>query len=253
MPSHAPIPTQPTFSTQIQRRVSELEQKRLEQFQEVLREQVVTPLNDVLAQVLEQTAPSNQPKPPPPMNPESIVQPVAQAVTQAQSTATEEVTQLLKKTSQSTSKMVLMVGGVLGALILGLAIITQKQAMTARHPTATDPATQKDISEMAAQRDALKAELVRTEEALANRKAQMDQLGAQEEKLRLSVRQLAEATDAISQTRRATEEDIKRLQQVAEKFRFKLVPGQNGAVFVETPADAVPFTHDGKTYVKVKE
>ncbi|AHF89633.1 hypothetical protein OPIT5_04665 [Opitutaceae bacterium TAV5] len=50
----------------------------------------------------------------------------------------------------------------------------------------------------------------------------------------------------------ATQRLVSQLQQVEDQFRFKLVKGEDGGVFVEIPEDAKPFLYQDRNYIQVK-
>jgi hypothetical protein len=82
---------------------------------------------------------------------------------------------------------------------------------------------------------------------------EVEGLRAEEAAVRLQIRESAETMATINQSRAKAQEDIRRLQTIQEQNRFKLIPGNKGAVFVEIEAEAQPFQYQGRNYVRVSE
>ncbi len=113
----------------------------------------------------------------------------------------------------------------------------------------------------------LKEEVAQTESRLASQQAalaqveqgrataleEMEALRTEETLIRVQLKDAAETVTAITQARTRAQEDVRKLQQIQEANRFKLLPGNRGAVFVEIPAEAEPFLYQGKSYIKVAE
>ncbi|WP_404424706.1 hypothetical protein [Nibricoccus sp. IMCC34717] len=81
----------------------------------------------------------------------------------------------------------------------------------------------------------------------------LDRLRAEETTARLKIREAAETIAAVDQARTRAQDDIRRLQEIQEKNRFKLIPGTDGAVFVEVLQGSRPFTYQGKHYMRVQD
>ncbi|MDX2185760.1 MAG: hypothetical protein SFV32_02410 [Opitutaceae bacterium] len=76
-------------------------------------------------------------------------------------------------------------------------------------------------------------------------------LRSEETAARLKIREAAETIASVDQARAKVQEDMKRLQEIQETNRFKLLPGTEGAVFVEVPTGTRPFAFQGKSYVRL--
>jgi hypothetical protein len=83
--------------------------------------------------------------------------------------------------------------------------------------------------------------------------AEVEKLRADEIATRLQIKQSADTVTAVNQARTQAQSDIRKLQEIEEKNRFKLLQGQEGAVFVEVPSSAKPFAYQGKNYIKVQD
>jgi hypothetical protein len=77
-------------------------------------------------------------------------------------------------------------------------------------------------------------------------------LKVQQDALAVDVRKNIDAQRAVLVTSAGVEAQLRKLQELQERFRFKMIKGEDGGVFVEIPPDAAPFVHEGKTYIEVK-
>lgn len=80
---------------------------------------------------------------------------------------------------------------------------------------------------------------------------EIDKLKSDETAVRLQIKQAADSAAAVAQVRSQAQSDIRKMQQIQEQNRFKLLEGQGGNVFVEIPTESKAFTYQGKTYIKV--
>lgn len=117
-----------------------------------------------------------------------------------------------------------------------------------------------ELSKLTEERRLLVDETTRVQRELQEQQSAKDSLEAQVEKLRaeettvrLKIKESAETVSAVDQARAKSQEDIRRLQEIQERNRFKLVPGTEGAVFVEVPVGAKPFLYQGRNYVRVQD
>jgi hypothetical protein len=94
-------------------------------------------------------------------------------------------------------------------------------------------------------RDAVTAKAVAGED--------LERLRTEETTARLKIREAAETIAAVDQARTRAQDDIRRLQEIQERNRFKLIPGTDGAVFVEVQQGSRPFTYQGKHYMRVQD
>lgn len=99
----------------------------------------------------------------------------------------------------------------------------------------------------------LKEEVRLMAEAKTELESRIDLLQREETGVRVKIRESAETVSAVDQARAKVQEDIRRLQEIQEKNRFKLLPGAEGAVFVEVGTGAKPFVYQGKTYIRLEE
>jgi uncharacterized membrane protein YidH (DUF202 family) len=83
--------------------------------------------------------------------------------------------------------------------------------------------------------------------------AEVDQLRAEETRIRLQIKNSTETVSAMDQVRAKAQDDVGKLQDIQEKNRFKLLQGQGKAIFVEVPENSKAFQYQGKTYIKVQE
>lgn len=92
--------------------------------------------------------------------------------------------------------------------------------------------------------------------SLAGQKADLEkefqQLTARKEALQAELRQSTEMQSSLTNNLTALQQQLTKLRELEEQFRFKLVKGETGGVFVEIPADAKPFEHMGQTFIQVK-
>ena len=75
---------------------------------------------------------------------------------------------------------------------------------------------------------------------------------AQQQVLTVELNKSAEAQRALAANMNSLEQQLKRLQQLQEQFRFKLVRGEQGGAYVEVPTNSKPFSYGGKEYIQVK-
>jgi hypothetical protein len=107
----------------------------------------------------------------------------------------------------------------------------------------------KELREMQRARDESQEAKVQKEAQLA----EVEKLRAEETATRLQIKQSADTVTAVNQARAQAQADIRKLQEIQEKNRFKLLQGQEGSIFVEVPLNSKPFAYQGKTYVKVQD
>lgn len=72
------------------------------------------------------------------------------------------------------------------------------------------------------------------------------------ETLQVELRKTSEMQRAATASLADLQQTLTKLQALEEQFRFKLVKGENGGVFVEIPAEAKPFQHEEATFIQVK-
>ncbi len=93
-------------------------------------------------------------------------------------------------------------------------------------------------------------------QALVAQKSELEkefqQLTARREALQVELRQSAEMQSAATANLTVLQQQLTKLRALEEQFRFKMVKGETGGVFVEIPADAKPFEHQGQTFIQMK-
>lgn len=104
---------------------------------------------------------------------------------------------------------------------------------------------QKQVGTLAAE---LKAQ--RTEKTELQK--EMQELTARRDALQADIRQATETQRTAAANLSTLQQQITNLQQLQEQFRFKLVKGESGGVFVEIPPEAQPFQYAEKTFIQVK-
>ncbi len=101
-----------------------------------------------------------------------------------------------------------------------------------------------------------KAQLTAEVQTLTEAKAALDEelkaKTAQQQVLTVELNKSAEAQRSLAANMNSLEQQLRRLQQLQEQYRFKMVRGEQGGAYVEVPADAKPFSYGGKQYVQVK-
>ena len=80
----------------------------------------------------------------------------------------------------------------------------------------------------------------------------MQDLTARRDALQADIRQTLETQRTVQSGVTLLQQQLVSLQQLQEHFRFKLVRGESGGVYVEIPPEAKPFQHAEKTYIQVK-
>ncbi len=102
------------------------------------------------------------------------------------------------------------------------------------------------------QKSALTAEIT----ALQNQKAaiqkEIDTLKSQKQAAETETKQATASQASLMANLNTLQQNISRLQELQEQFRFKLVKGETGGVFVEIPPEAQPFKFMEKTFIQVK-
>lgn len=77
-------------------------------------------------------------------------------------------------------------------------------------------------------------------------------LKTQQETLKADIRQTTTTQATLAANLNSIQQQVTQLQQIQEQFRFKLVKGEAGGVYVEVPQGAKPFNFSEKTYIQVK-
>lgn len=103
-----------------------------------------------------------------------------------------------------------------------------------------------------AQKNALGAEVTALQDQKAAIQKDIDLLKTQKQATETEARQSTASQAALLANINALQQNISRLQELQEQFRFKLVKGETGGVFVEIPAEAQPFKYQDKTFIQVK-
>lgn len=105
---------------------------------------------------------------------------------------------------------------------------------------------------LVAQKNTLGAEVTAMQNDKAALQKELDGLKAQRQALEAEARQAVASQTALMSNVNALQQSIAQLQQLQEQFRFKLVKGETGGVFVEVPPEAQPFKFSDKTFIQVK-
>lgn len=102
-------------------------------------------------------------------------------------------------------------------------------------------------------------EITEQSQLVTDTQATLAQLGTQKTSLLSEIKNLMTTREALQtelrqnlEFQRELQQQTVSLQQLQEQFRFQLVKGATGGVFVEVPPEAQPFLHEGKTYIQVK-
>ena len=102
------------------------------------------------------------------------------------------------------------------------------------------------------QKAQLMAEVQQLNEAKVALDNELKAKTAQQQVLTVELNKSAEAQRALAANMKSLEQQLKRLQQLQEQFRFKLVRGEQGGAYVEVPTNSKPFSYGGKEYIQVK-
>lgn len=98
----------------------------------------------------------------------------------------------------------------------------------------------------------LTAEVQNLGEQKVQLESDVQKITEQHQALNAEVARSTEAQRALAANLGTLEQQFKKLQQLQEQFRFKLVKGEAGGAFVEIPEDAEPFNYNGKIYIQVR-
>ncbi|EIP99936.1 hypothetical protein OpiT1DRAFT_04469 [Opitutaceae bacterium TAV1] len=113
-------------------------------------------------------------------------------------------------------------------------------------------------SEMVAQRQQVQevAQTASTLKQMIARKmdveGEIENLTVRRSAAEADLKKSTESLQATMASLAATNQLIAASQRIQDQFRFKLVKGEDGGVFVEIPADAKPFEYQGQTFIQVK-
>lgn len=106
--------------------------------------------------------------------------------------------------------------------------------------------------QIVAQKNAITAEVSALQNDKAALQKEIDGLKAQRQAVDAEARQAVATQASLAGTINTLQQNIARFQQLQEQFRFKLVKGEEGGVFVEIPPEAQPFKYEDKTFIQVK-
>ncbi|MDF9828341.1 cell division protein FtsB [Ereboglobus sp. PH5-10] len=102
------------------------------------------------------------------------------------------------------------------------------------------------------QKAAAQAEVKALEAEKAKGAEEVKRLTAQSEALKAEIRQTTATQSSLAANLSAMQQQVTQLQQIQEQFRFKLVKGEAGGVFVEVPPEAQTFQYMDRTFIQVK-
>ena len=179
-----------------------------------------------------------------------------QAMSEALASKQEETSNLLqedvRKTaqlSQTATKKAVMItalvcvllgaGAVAALYFLGGATLVRNTDLKSREQAITQKnALTAEVKTLQGQKDTLQKEI--------------DQLKAQKQATETEARQVMASQATLVTNVNTLQQSISRLQELQEQFRFKLVKGEAGGVFVEIPQEAQPFQYQDRTFIQVK-
>ncbi|MDR2981943.1 MAG: hypothetical protein LBV12_06810 [Puniceicoccales bacterium] len=102
------------------------------------------------------------------------------------------------------------------------------------------------------QKTQLIAEVQKLKEQRTTLDEELQKMTLQYQALNTEIEKSSKAQQALAANASALEQQLRKLQQLQEQFRFKMVRGETGGAFVEIPAEAKPFDYQGKLYIQVK-
>jgi chromosome segregation ATPase len=107
-------------------------------------------------------------------------------------------------------------------------------------------------NQLMTQKNALTTEVSTLQNDRAVAQKEIDGLKAQKQAMEAEMRQTVATHASLTGNINSLQQNIAQLQQLQEQFRFKLVKGETGGVFVEIPPEAQPFQYMDKTFIQVK-
>lgn len=102
------------------------------------------------------------------------------------------------------------------------------------------------------QKTAAQAEVKALQAEKETEQAEILRLKSQSEALKAEIRQTTATQASLAANISAMQQQVTQLQQIQEQFRFKLVKGEAGGVFVEVPPEAQTFQYAERTFIQVK-
>lgn len=106
--------------------------------------------------------------------------------------------------------------------------------------------------QMISRKSALTAEITVLQDQKTAIQKEIDALKSQRQAAETETRQAAASQASLAASLSTLQQNISRLQELQEQFRFKLVKGERGGVFVEIPPEAKPFNFMERTFIQVK-
>jgi hypothetical protein len=157
----------------------------------------------------------------------------------------QETTDAARRSTKKTVLMAALLIALAGlAAIAGLKFLGGMTLLSPAEMSAQQE-TLRQITEQQALLKTLKTQKIAAEEEL-------DNLVVRQKDMEAQLLKTTEAQKAVMSVLTTANKEIGQAQQIQEQFRFKLVRGESGGVFVEIAPDTKPFEHDGKTYIQVK-
>lgn len=128
------------------------------------------------------------------------------------------------------------VGAMVGLKYLGkFTVVSERELMSQRQAEQT-----------------LQGSLKSLEQQKATSSEELAKLNSRRDAMEDSLKRNSEQQRAAAASLSAIQQQITRLQQLQDQFRFKLVKGEDGGVFVEIAEDAKPFPFENRTFIQVK-
>lgn len=135
-------------------------------------------------------------------------------------------------------------------ILVGVAAVSALRLFSGSSLVSEAEMTKRD--QWLTERTNLKSELATLQTAQAMTQQETDKKKSQLEALSAEIRQTTATQTTLATNLNAMQQQIAQLQQLQEQFRFKLLKGESGGVFVEVPPQAQSFQFAEKTYIQVK-
>jgi hypothetical protein len=160
----------------------------------------------------------------------------------------EDVRKSTEMTRQSALKATILTAAITALVCIGAAAALKylgKFSLINEKEVLAQQSTRQQISEEQSTLKSLLAKKLDTETEIEN-------LTTRHTATQMELKKTIDAQQAAVATLAATNQQIATSQRIQDQFRFKLVKGEDGGVFVEIPADAKPFEYQGQTFIQVK-
>lgn len=173
-------------------------------------------------------------------------------IASSQSTLVSEVTRTQTTLLKKGRHQLLLSLGLAMSVVIAAAILIPHSLQHNRRTELSTEIQRLNVEKDSALKTAAQAaqESAVAREHLLSLKVEIERISQQRAELLLALQQSTEMLEALGAAKALAQTELLKLQALQEKFRFKLLPGQGGSVFVETPSNALPFRYQGKTYVE---